>query len=83
MNELSGYAKSGRAKAGWRASEDTSRDLGVGKMKKASQKPFDGDPFTRLAGAEAAAPVYGIKICSFQGHPIIFSRTLARSNFGA
>jgi hypothetical protein len=44
MNELSGYAKSGRAKAGWRASEDTSRDLGVGKMKKASQKPFDGDP---------------------------------------
>ena len=36
---------------------------------KASQRPFDGDPYTRLAGAYQAAQSYGPKMCSFQGAP--------------
>jgi hypothetical protein len=39
-----------------RVKEDTPRDLGADEnRKKASQKPFDGDPFTRLAEAEQAS----------------------------
>jgi hypothetical protein len=37
-----------------RVKQDTPRDLGVGMLKRAGQKPFDGDPYTRLAGAYKA-----------------------------
>jgi len=33
------------------SNKDDPRDLGVRSIKGASQKPFDGDPYTRLAGA--------------------------------
>jgi hypothetical protein len=36
------------------------RDLGAGlRGKRASQKPFDGDPYTRLATAESASLYMG------------------------
>jgi len=38
-----------------RVKQDTPRDLGVDGNERASQKPFDGNPYTRLAGADQAA----------------------------
>ena len=36
-------------------------------MKRASRRPFDGNPYTRLAAAITAIPLlYGPDLCSFQ-----------------
>jgi hypothetical protein len=57
MNELSGCAlvrAAARCATAQRCGmkQDTPRDLGVNIMKTASQKPFYGDPYTRLARAD-------------------------------
>ena len=38
------------------------------KGKRASQKPFDGDPYTRLATAESASPYMGHACVRFKAH---------------
>jgi hypothetical protein len=48
------------------------RDLGAGLRKKtASQKPFDGDPYTRARGGRIGQVLYGTGMCSFQGEHAI------------
>jgi hypothetical protein len=45
------------------------RDLGAGlRGKRASQKPFDGDPYTRLATAESASLYMGQGCVRFKAH---------------
>jgi hypothetical protein len=52
------------------------RDLGAGLGgKRASQKPFDGDPYTRLAIAESADLYMGQACVRFKAH--MTSGTLA------
>jgi hypothetical protein len=50
-----------------RTRHDTPRDQGANEIEGVSQKPFDGDPYTRLTRADKAAVPYKKRMDSLQG----------------